>query len=94
MKKRHVEVFTAGCPVCAPAVQLVKETACPDCEVVVHDLHESGQEKGAQYGIHGRVASRRVPIERSCSRQASAGDSDQTVHFDLRAAKDGARRID
>ncbi len=52
MKKRHVEVFTAGCPVCAPAVQLVKETACPDCEVVVHDLHESGQEKGAQYGIH------------------------------------------
>ena len=38
MAKRQVEVFTAGCPVCEPAVQLVKELACPDCEVTVHEL--------------------------------------------------------
>jgi len=49
--RRQVEVFIAGCPVCEPAVRLVQETACPDCEIVIHDLHESGQEKAAQYGI-------------------------------------------
>lgn len=51
MAKRQVEVFTAGCPICDPAVQLVNELACPDCEVTVHDLRESGIEKARQYGI-------------------------------------------
>ena len=51
MTKRQVEVFTAGCPICEPAVQLVQELACPDCEVTVHDLRESGIEKARQYGI-------------------------------------------
>ena len=59
MAKRQVEVFTAGCPVCEPAVQLVQELACPDCEVTVHDLREgaaftgspTAAEKLAQYGI-------------------------------------------
>lgn len=40
-KKRKVEVFTAGCPVCEPAVQMVKELACPDCDVHIHDLNKS-----------------------------------------------------
>jgi glutaredoxin 3 len=51
MAKRHVEVFTAGCPVCDPAVQLVQEMACPDCEVTIHDLREEGAQKVKQYGI-------------------------------------------
>lgn len=51
MAKRQVEVFTAGCAICEPAVQLVQELACPDCEVTVHDLRESGIEKARQYGI-------------------------------------------
>lgn len=51
MAKRQVEVFTAGCPVCEPAIQLVQEMACPDCEVTIHDLRQSGAEKAAQYGI-------------------------------------------
>ena len=38
MAKRQVEVFTAGCPVCEPAVRLVREMACPDCNVTVHNL--------------------------------------------------------
>ena len=41
MAKRQVQVFTAGCPVCQPVVQLVEEMACPDCEVTVHDLREA-----------------------------------------------------
>jgi hypothetical protein len=63
MAKRQVEVFTAGCPVCEPAVQLVKELACRDCEVTVHELGGAGgsaftgrsgsaaSDKAAEYGI-------------------------------------------
>jgi hypothetical protein len=63
MAKRQVEVFTAGCPLCEPAVQLVKELACPDCEVTVQELGRtdgsaftggSGSaagDKAAEYGI-------------------------------------------
>jgi len=40
MAKRKVEVFTAGCPVCEPTVDLVKQVACDSCEVVVYDLRE------------------------------------------------------
>ena len=48
---RQVEVFTAGCPLCDPAVQLVQEMACPDCEVTIYDLRESGAEKAKGYGL-------------------------------------------
>lgn len=51
MRKRQIEVFTAGCQVCEPAVVLVKEMACPDCEVTVHDLHHAGYEQAMKYGI-------------------------------------------
>lgn len=62
MANRQVEVFTAGCPVCEPTVQLVKEVACPDCEVTVHELRgetsaftgrsgPTAADKAAQYGI-------------------------------------------
>jgi glutaredoxin len=51
MAKRKVEVFTAGCPVCEPAVQLVHEMACPDCDVTVYDLREGNAEAAASYGI-------------------------------------------
>ena len=39
-KKRKVEVFTAGCPVCDPAVKMVRELVCPSCDVNVHDLNK------------------------------------------------------
>lgn len=51
MAKRQVEVFTAGCPVCDPVVQLVQELACPDCQVRVYDLRDSGTDKASQYGV-------------------------------------------
>jgi hypothetical protein len=51
MAKRQVEVFTAGCPVCEPVVELVQEMACSDCEVTIHDLRQAGAEKAAEYGI-------------------------------------------
>ena len=51
MAKRQVEVFTAGCPICEPAVQLAQELACPDCEVTVRDLREGGVDQAHEYGI-------------------------------------------
>ncbi len=56
MTKRHVEVFTAGCPICEEAVNLVKSVACQSCEVQMYDLREGsndneGRDKARQYGI-------------------------------------------
>lgn len=38
MTKRKIEVFSAGCPVCEDAMTLVKEMACPACDVQVCDM--------------------------------------------------------
>ena len=38
--KRQIEVFSAGCPTCDSAVELVNGIACPSCEVSVRDTHE------------------------------------------------------
>ncbi len=51
MSKRRVEVFSGGCPVCEPAVDLVKEIACPDCEVTFYDLRSEGADKAKHYGL-------------------------------------------
>ena len=55
--KRTVEIFTAGCPVCDPVVQLVKETSCDNCEITIYDLVKQCEEKTCtdkmrQYGIN------------------------------------------
>ena len=52
LAKRKVEVFTAGCPVCTDLVDLVKATACPDCEVTIYNLNQGqGAEEAKRYGI-------------------------------------------
>jgi len=57
MNKRIVEVFTAGCPVCNPIVDLVKSLANEEYnEVTIYDLvkHCETKEcvsKVAEYGI-------------------------------------------
>lgn len=43
--KRKVEVFTAGCLLCDQTVRLVKELACPSCEVIVYDIKEQCESK-------------------------------------------------
>ena len=43
--KREVEIFTAGCPVCEPVVQLVKDTVGEDCEITIHNLVEQCESK-------------------------------------------------
>ena len=55
--KKQIEVFTAGCPVCEPVVQLVKETACDDCEITIYNLVEQSKcececiAKVKEYGV-------------------------------------------
>ena len=39
-RKRQVEVFTAGCAVCEPAVELVQRMACPSCDITVHNVRD------------------------------------------------------
>ncbi len=43
--KRKIEVFTAGCPVCEPVVEMVKSLTCSDCDVTVYDLQQSSDNK-------------------------------------------------
>jgi DNA-binding transcriptional MerR regulator len=40
---RSVEVFTAGCPVCDPVVQLVQRVACPTCVVTILNVKDDPQ---------------------------------------------------
>ena len=56
MAKRKVEVFTSGCPICEPVVELVNKEACPSCEVIIYDLNKGsdaniGREKAEEYGV-------------------------------------------
>lgn len=53
-KKRKVEVFTGGCPLCDETVTLVKKLSlsCPSCDVTVYNLRDRGMDKAKEYGIN------------------------------------------
>lgn len=53
MKKRTIEVFTAGCPCCDETVQLVQTMICPSCDLKVLDMRsdKAAQAKAKQYGV-------------------------------------------
>ena len=52
MSRRKIEVFTAGCPACDETVQMVREVACPSCEVVVLDMHDPAvADRAGQLGV-------------------------------------------
>lgn len=57
MKKRMVEVFVAGCPLCDESVELVRGLLCPSCELHVLDMRtdKKAQAKAKRHGV------RRVP---------------------------------
>lgn len=38
--KRKIEIFSAGCPACAEAIQTVKRIACPSCQTEVLDMND------------------------------------------------------
>ncbi len=56
MAKRKVEVFTSGCPLCEPVIELVNKMACPSCEVIIYDLSKDSdtnivREIAKAYGV-------------------------------------------
>ncbi len=53
MKKRTIEVFSAGCPCCDEAVKLLQSMVCPSCELQVLDMRtdRAAQAKARQYGV-------------------------------------------
>ncbi|MBT8398977.1 MAG: thioredoxin family protein [Rhodothermia bacterium] len=51
-KRRKIEVFRAGCPVCDHTVERVRALACPSCEVEILDLRDGAVAKRAkEFGI-------------------------------------------
>lgn len=64
--QRKVEVFSAGCPACQAAIELVNRLACPSCEIAVLDMNDIDVAKRARdlgirsvpaVAINGRLAS-------------------------------------
>lgn len=50
--QRQIEIFSAGCPTCEETIELVKNIACPSCDVAVLDMNDAVvAEKAKQLGI-------------------------------------------
>jgi len=57
MAKRKIEVFTSGCFLCEETIRLVKDLACPSCEVSIYNLQDPCDskecvDKAKRYGIN------------------------------------------
>src|SRR6516162_11844134 len=51
-QRRKIEVFTAGCPACAEAVQLVEFLAGTEHDIEIRDMHDATVAvAAASYGI-------------------------------------------
>lgn len=51
--KRTIEVFSAGCPACEEAVELVNRVACPSCDVALLDMKNPAvASRAKRLGIH------------------------------------------
>ena len=50
--KRKIEVFSAGCPVCQETERMVRDLACPSCDVTVLDMKDAAVAgRAAKLGI-------------------------------------------
>ncbi len=50
--KRKIEIFSAACPACDDAIQLVRKIACSSCEIEILDMQQNEiAEKAKQYGV-------------------------------------------
>lgn len=85
MRKRTVEVFSAGCPSCDEAVELVQAIICPSCDLQIHDVRtdQAAQVKARRYGVNrvpavvvdGRLADccRQGPVDVGALRSLGVG---------------------
>lgn len=50
--KRQIEVFSAGCPACDDAIQMIENIACDSCEVTVQDMNDpTVADRAKQLGV-------------------------------------------
>jgi len=50
--KQRIEVFSAGCPACANAVEMIEKIACDPCEITVQDMNDpSVADRARQLGV-------------------------------------------
>ena len=78
---RRVEVFTAGCPLCEPVVELVQRVAGDCCEVVIHSLNDPGGVRRAhEANVH------RVPMVLVDGKPADCCEIGPVTEAGLRAA--------
>ncbi|MDH3241590.1 MAG: thioredoxin family protein [Alphaproteobacteria bacterium] len=50
--QRRIEIYSAGCPTCEEAIELVTRIACPSCDVKVLDMNDADvAAKAKQLGI-------------------------------------------
>ena len=70
-QRRKIEVFTAGCPCCTEAVELVDFLAGTEHDIEICDMHDPAVAiAAAGYGIRRLPA---IVIERSTSRLVRRG---------------------
>lgn len=84
--KRKIKIFSAGCPVCVEAIDLVNQITCPSCDVSVLDMKEPDvSNKAKNLGIRSVPA---VVIDGKVANCCSGRGVDETV---LRSAGVGQR---
>jgi glutaredoxin 3 len=54
--KRKIEIYSAGCPACDEAIQIVNGIACSSCDIEVVDMHQPNVAARAQ-----QLGVKRVP---------------------------------
>jgi glutaredoxin len=53
-RKREIKIFSAGCPACEEAINVVNRIVCPSCEVEVLDMRQPEvAERARQHGVRG-----------------------------------------
>jgi len=85
-QKRKVEIFTAGCPVCDPVVELVKRIACGSCDVTVYNVKDDP--RAAERARAANV--QRLPMVLVDGKPAVCCEAGPVTEAGLRAAGIGA----
>jgi glutaredoxin len=76
--KRTIEIFSAACPACEEAIQLINRMACPSCEVTVLDMkHPDVASRAKRLGIRSVPAVVINGILAECC--AGRGPDEQTL---------------
>jgi glutaredoxin 3 len=75
--QRTVEIFSAGCPACQEAIEVVKRISCPSCDVRVLDMNDIEVVKRAkQLGVRAVPA---VAIDGQLAECCSESGIDEQV---------------